>query len=55
MSVPSKEVAKLGRSLIGAKKHKHRYIYLDLSVADVLHKYLASQVKAQYQKEYRKL
>lgn len=55
MSVPSKEVAKLGRSIIGAKRWKHKYVYLDTDVADVLHKYLAALAKAQYQKEYKKL
>lgn len=50
-----KAVAYLGRRMGAAKRRGHTYVPMDLEIAKVIHKALASQVKAEYLKQYRKL
>lgn len=52
---PRKAIAALGHRVGAAKKHGHGYVYLPLELADELKKYLSTQSRIQYIKEYRKL
>jgi hypothetical protein len=50
-----KAVASLGHRLGAAKRRKHGYLPMPIDLAQEIHNFLASKVRAEYIKEYRKL
>lgn len=55
MSIPTKEVAKLGRVLGQAKRRGLKYIPLPIPEAQAIHDYLKAIRQAEYIKDYRKI